>query len=553
MPQRIMGVDVGAWAIKAVVIEGSFRGFKVIDAFEIPVESGDPETRDERQISALQELLENENAKVDVAVAGVPGELATTRFISLPYSDPRKVEQTLGGELADNIPFDLDDGIFDHHMVSKGEDGSSLSVASIVQRQHVGNVLTILQSAGVDPKFLSVDSIQLYNLYTHFLQADTSSVEAPAKPSADAATFIGAAPGGPPEARLIVDIGHERTTVTACSEKGIAYTRVIRTGGAAITKAIAEAFELDTLSAEREKHNEGFIASSRHPPPSEEAQRMSDTIAKGLAPLVTDLRRSLMTIRREKRARIARVDLLGGGSRIRNLPNRIAEELNVPAAAGLAVEQIVEPHVDAHRRPAYATALAFALRAVGDEAVSPLDLRVGEFQYAGQLRYLRDRLPTIGLSAVALLFLMIVNVGASYHTVGSREAEIDREFCKITKKVIGREICEPKIAISAITQPTSELGNVRLPERSALNIAAELSEWIPEKLRQTRSIKVDEIDITPDRARISGVAPTFDAVDQIVAEYGKDDCYQNIKKGKLRKSSTGDQVEFQLTMRLECS
>jgi hypothetical protein len=61
------------------------------------------------------------------------------------------------------------------------------------------------------------------------------------------------------------------------------------------------------------------------------------------------------------------------------------------------------------------------------------------------------------------------------------------------------------------------------------------------------------MDITSDRVRISGETTTYDAVDQIVTEYAKDTCYKDIKKGKLDKKTGTDRVEFQLTMRLECS
>ena len=88
-----------------------------------------------------------------------------------------------------------------------------------------------------------------------------------------------------------------------------------------------------------------------------------------------------------------------------------------------------------------------------------------------------------------------------------------------------------------------------LPERSALNIAAELSERIPEKL----DVHITETKITPDRAMVAGETNTFDAVDQMVTAYSKDPCYTNIKKGKLRRLPSGNRIEFVLSMRLECS
>jgi hypothetical protein len=66
-------------------------------------------------------------------------------------------------------------------------------------------------------------------------------------------------------------------------------------------------------------------------------------------------------------------------------------------------------------------------------------------------------------------------------------------------------------------------------------------------------VKVDEMDITSDKARVSGESDSFDAVDSLVTAYAADPCFTEIKKGKLQKKGDGSGVEFQLTMNLECS
>ncbi|MCK6544931.1 pilus assembly protein PilM [Myxococcota bacterium] len=549
MPQKVLGIDLGSWSVKAVLLETSFRNLDVAAVREVKLPPGDPSTKAERQAEALRALLEDGTLRADFPVAGFPGELTTTRFVSLPFADPKRIEQTMAGELADTIPFELDDAVFDHALLKKSDDGTSLSVAAIAMRESVARQLQLLQAEGLDPKFLPADVFQLYNLYSHFLREDASKAEAPSQASADAGTFIAATPDGPPDARLVVDIGHERTLVAAAGADGIAYVRVIRFGGRDVTDAIAKAYGLSWEDAEEGKHADALVASARHPAPSDAAQRMSDVVSEGLQPLLRELRRTLQAIRGDKRVRVARVDLLGGGSRIRNLPNYLAEELNVPVAAGAAVEQAVERQIDGPRRPAYALALALALRGSADDSVSKVDLRVGELAYAGQLRHLRDRLPFLVGSAAMVLVLLGVNTWAQFHVISRREAAIDKQFCEITQKVLGKEVCEPTVAISMMREPASELGAFKLPERSAFRTAADVSNLIP----PNTDITVSELEVTPDRLRISGDAASFDAVDQIVAEYSKDECLTEIKKSKLHKKSDGKGVEFQLSIKLRCS
>ncbi len=554
MPQRILGLDIGTWSVKGVVLESFFRGFRVIDAQEVPIPRGPAEEQAELRLRAVRELLGTEPfGKTEVVVAALRGEQSTSRFIALPYADLRKVEATIVGELADLIPIDVEDAIVDHTLFQRTDDGGSVSFAIAVPKTDIAAQLELLSQAGVDPRFLSVDVVQLHNLYTHFLKEDQSRAEEPATAAADASTFILAAPGGPPPARVIVDIGHERTMVVACSDSGPALVRVLRHGGHDVTRAIETAFGVSEEEAEDLKHAHGFVASSRQPPPSEAEERMSDAVRAGLHSLVQDLRRTLLSVRTDKRVHVSRIDILGGGSRIRNLANHLAEELNVPCAPGLAAEQIVERQIDPARRSAFALALALALRAAGDRAVSSIDLRHEDFQFAGQLQSLRSRIPSMVAAGLVLGTLAVANIWVSYYSASSREAQLDAQFCQITKEAIGREICEPKQALSVMAQPVSELGNVRTVDRSALNIAAELSALIPEDVSSKAEFRIDEIDITPDRARISGETDSFDAVDKIVAEYGKDPCYSNIKKGQLRRKADGKGIEFQLSLRLECS
>jgi type IV pilus assembly protein PilM len=549
MPQRILGIDLGSWSVKAVLIETGFRGFEVLAVREARLRTGEPETKLERQIEALQELLLDGKMRADAYVAGFPGEQTTLRFINLPFSDQKRVEATLAGELEDAVPFDLGQAAYDHAIIRKNDDGSSISLVAVAFKDAIGKFLSSLHDAGTDPKHLPVDLLQLYNLYSYFLREDLSKAEAPGTAAADAGTFIVAAPGGPPDARLVVDIGHERTVMLAATESGPAYARVIRAGGKEVSEAIAKAYEIPIEDAEGGKHADALVTSSRHPAPSDAAQRMSDVCTQGLEVLVKEMRRALQAIRAEKKVRVARIDLLGGSARIKNLANYLAEQLNVPVANGVAVEQAVETHLEAPRRPAYALALAYALRGTGDDRVNTVDLRVGDYQFAGQLRHLKEKLPLLAGAAAGLLLLFGINVWAQYHVVNSREEAIDQQFCTITKATLGKEVCEPTVALSMMRNPTSELGTFALPQRSAFRIAADVSNLIP----QNTEVLISELEITPDRVRISGETSSFDAVDSIVTEYGKDDCLTDIKKSKLKKKTDGKGVEFQLSIKLRCS
>jgi general secretion pathway protein L len=540
---------VGAWSIKAVVAETAFRNLKVIDAREVPIEAGEPETLVERRAAALAELLADPSLKTDVSVAAMPGEEVATRTLELPFIDQKKVDQVIGGELADVIPFDIDDAVFDHRTLRKTDAGRSISLAAATPIPRIRARLDLLEGAGLNPKHLLVDAFQLAALYTAYLADDGSKPEEPLAPSGEAETFVQPTPDGPAEARLLVDVGHGRTVVCACNDDGVAHARVLRAGGRDVTEALAKVYEGELPEIEAMKHQHGFVASSRHPVPDDETQPISDAVAEGLKPLVRELRRTLQIIRKERKVRIGRIDLLGGGSRLRNLAPYLAEQLNVPAGLALAVDQAVERNIDAARRSAFGLALALAMRPANPQASPRIDLRVGEFAFSGQLEQFRARLPFMAAAGGGLLLLLLVSVAANYRAIIEREAQVDQAFCTITKEVVGQEICEPSRAISVMKSPSSELGTFQLPEVTAYTIAAELSHRVPEEL----NVKLYDIDVTPDRARIEGEADSFDTVDKLVASYSDSECLSDIKKDEIRKKSAGDGIEFKINMQVTCS
>src|SRR5882672_9415623 len=98
MPQRILGIDLGSWSVKGVLLEDSFRGYKVEGVFEERIETGptnlgEQPTREERVQEALKAMLLQSELKIDGFAAAMPGEKTTCRFVNLPFDDAKKVAQ----------------------------------------------------------------------------------------------------------------------------------------------------------------------------------------------------------------------------------------------------------------------------------------------------------------------------------------------------------------------------------------------------------------------------------------------------------------------------
>src|SRR5574342_259908 len=153
MPQRVAGRDLGSASVKAVLLESTFRGHAVLDAASAPVApdgEGQPGLR-ERQVAALQGLLASRGWHFDAAVAAWPGAGAASHLVALPFSDPRRIAETVQFEVEGQIPFDLSEVAWDWQVLETRAGRTDLYVG-VVRREEMKALLGHLAGVGIDPR-----------------------------------------------------------------------------------------------------------------------------------------------------------------------------------------------------------------------------------------------------------------------------------------------------------------------------------------------------------------------------------------------------------------
>jgi general secretion pathway protein L len=152
MAQRILGLDVGANSVKAVLLEGTFRGYAVARTARVPLAgAGDGATLAARQAAAVRALLSEGGLGFDVAVVAFPGASVSSHLVTLPFIDPRRIEQTIGFEVEGQIPFDLADVAWDWQPLGT-RDGKTDLLVAVVRKEELAALVGALGEAGVDPR-----------------------------------------------------------------------------------------------------------------------------------------------------------------------------------------------------------------------------------------------------------------------------------------------------------------------------------------------------------------------------------------------------------------
>jgi general secretion pathway protein L len=114
-----------ALGIKGLVLETTLRGAQVKGWAEVKVpQEGE---RVDRLRVAIPQLLAKGLAADQIVIA-LPGLGLATHQIALPFTDPKRIESTVGFEVEAQLPFDLAEAVFDYQVVSGDEKGSQLLV-----------------------------------------------------------------------------------------------------------------------------------------------------------------------------------------------------------------------------------------------------------------------------------------------------------------------------------------------------------------------------------------------------------------------------------------
>jgi type II secretion system protein L len=149
MARRILALDIGSHSLKAALIESTLRRCQVVGLFQRRRDTARP------LAEQLAEFRLEHALRADTVVSSLPGDAVSVRFLTLPFTRPRQLEQTVPLELNNHIPFDLDAVLVDFHAVRRVAEGTivaAVATPKTILTEHVDS----LTAAGFDPARIDV-------------------------------------------------------------------------------------------------------------------------------------------------------------------------------------------------------------------------------------------------------------------------------------------------------------------------------------------------------------------------------------------------------------
>jgi type IV pilus assembly protein PilM len=165
---RIVGIDIGARAIKAFRLTTSLQGYTITGFAMREHKVGTWAELTEE----LRSLAQDGQAKGDIYCTSFPSHRVLFRTTEMPFSQLDKIDATIRFEAESIMAVPLDDMIVDFALLEQRPAGSTVLV-TCVQEALVTEYIDALQAADITPDTIDIDALALARLMEELKEEKT--------------------------------------------------------------------------------------------------------------------------------------------------------------------------------------------------------------------------------------------------------------------------------------------------------------------------------------------------------------------------------------------
>ena len=309
-PTRILSLSLGTQTIGLAEFKTGQKGGLILAAYQTRELLADPAVDSMRLGQAqlvLNEMVQArklKGAKVNYAVSS---QSVFTRFVKLPSVGEEQVDQIVTFEAQQNVPYPIDEVVWDYQLVDSGDAAQVEVVIVAVKADLLDDINDAVEQAHLKTTLVDVAPMAVYNAFRY----NYSDVHG---------------------CSLIIDIG-SRTTNLIFIEPHKVFSRSIPNGGSTITQAIAKDFNEPFQVAEERKKRDGFVSlgGSYAEPEDPNVARVSKMIRNSMTRLHAEIARSISFYRTQQGgSQPERVYLSGGSSTLPYMREFFQEKFQLP-------------------------------------------------------------------------------------------------------------------------------------------------------------------------------------------------------------------------------
>lgn len=499
---KSVGIDVGSYSIKVVEVLSTSKGFQVVQFHEHVLAPGSSSDQDLATIEFLRGLSSRYDHNKTRFIFGLRQDRVAIRNKFFPFSDRLKISKSLPFELEEDIPFSLDNAVYDAKIIRTVGAGAEV-LACAAPKAQVQSCLQLSKDSGMPPFVISAEGTAFANVFEKWNEAPPATVA----PSPTLEVY------GETKRHLnlVLNIGHTRTLVTAFEGSSLVSVRSILWGGKNIAEAIAKKYEIPFLEAMKELQTKAFILTNKQGATFDQVT-FSETIAKSVREMARDLQLSILERKSEFNADILSIGLTGGTSQIQNLGPFLTQLLEVPVNKVNTLDHF--PNVIFERSPANSAKLSVALGLAVEGFKKPRNPAVnfmrGEFapqnQYAKAFWEKWNHTIKIGATAFGVLLVYTYLREDFALGLSERAQEVLRTQARSVARLSGRNANESGIRkyIRDNKKRATDLKTLAglAQMNSSMDILKKINDATPAKNALTLDVR--SLEILESQVRMSG-------------------------------------------------
>lgn len=540
--QRVIGLDIGSYSVKAVEIVNTFKSYEIANFYENVIPQIDEVPPDAVIPASMEQLFKENNLEADRIIAAMPGQYISSRILPFNFSDAKKIEAAIYAEIEDLVPFNLEEMITDHQILGE-VGGKTIALVAMTRKNFLKSFLEHLQRLEIDPKLVDIDSLSFYNLAPYICD-DSEKVTA------------------------VVDIGHEKTSVCIVSNGILRMFRAINLGGKYITEFLARDMEVDFNQAQLLKHrvSQVFCEEDQGKSLNEEDYAVAERITLAANTLVKELGRTLYAFKTSGEQAVSTIYLSGGTSRTHNLNRYLEDQLELEVKMNRLdeTELKISPHLHDYMI-IMPQSVSIGMRAVtAVKRHTQINLRRGEFafvqSYESVLKFTSN---VFKIMALALLVLC-ASYGVKYFFYNQQVTRIKSQYQKelvaafpdLKKKYRNKNVSFARLqrdakkkfssSVQSMTSSADSFLQTNATSGSMLVLKA-ISETLPKELELNVTLyQFNANDRGGGRLLLRGETNGYDAVSKTLEHLQKVQVLSEVKEksSQAKPGTDGKIIEF---------
>ncbi len=308
--KSFLAVDFGAGSLKLAEFEINEAGGLRLKQYALKAlgaEGAQESAREALIQKTLQEAISQHGIKAKTVNVCAPGFHVFSKFVKLPPVDAGKVTQIIQYEAQQNVPFPLEEVVWDYQILGSTAGGELEVLLVAIKADIVEGLFRVTEAAGLKLQLADVSPAALCNAFRYNY-------------------------GDLEDCTMLLDIG-AKTSNLLFFEKGKVFSRSINLGANSITQDFANESKKKFDAAEKIKINEGFVSlgGAYEEPENQDQAAISKIARQFMTRLHIQVNQTMQFYRGQQGGSApARLFLSGGASIMPYTAQFFAEKLNVP-------------------------------------------------------------------------------------------------------------------------------------------------------------------------------------------------------------------------------